>query len=253
APPLRECGKRDGDDQCRAVEQGLDEEGAAKQLDAGDADREYENAEYAAPDIDAPRLDRRRAEEGADQRRQQEVQADVRLADAQLRAEHAAGEAGNDARGDENADNISAHRNAVERGGFFISADGVNEAAERQPLADDPQNDCEPQHIEGRYGEVEHRRRVDGDEAARQVADNLAPAGVPKRERVQNRASPQRRDKGVDLRHLDQHAVEEADEPGASNHQEDRDRPRDAVFDLKADGENVPHHDAEADGQIDAT
>ena len=40
--------------------------------------------------------------------------------------------------------------------------------------------------------------------------------------------------------------------PGAGDDQQDRERPGDAVFDLKADRENVPHHDAEADGQIDA-
>ena len=47
-----------------------------------------------APDIDPAGLDRGRAEEGADQRRQQEIEADVGLADPELRGEHAAGEAG---------------------------------------------------------------------------------------------------------------------------------------------------------------
>ena len=54
AAALRESGERDGDDQRRAVEQGLDEEGAAEQLNAGDADGEDENAEYAAQTLTRP-------------------------------------------------------------------------------------------------------------------------------------------------------------------------------------------------------
>ena len=37
----------------------------------------------------------------------------------------------------------------------------------------------------------------------------------------------------------------------ADQHQQNRERPGDAVPDLEADRENVPHHDAEADGQVD--
>src|SRR4051794_36875895 len=62
ATTLRESGNRNRDAQGRAVEQRLDEEGAADLLDAGDADGEDEDAADRAPDIDPPRLDCGRAE-----------------------------------------------------------------------------------------------------------------------------------------------------------------------------------------------
>ena len=54
-------------------------------------------------------------------------------------------------------------------------------------------------------------RRVDRDEARRQRADDLAALGVPERERIEDRAGAERGDERVDLRDLDQHAVDEAD------------------------------------------
>ncbi len=98
-----------------------------------------DDAEHRAPDVDPAGLDRGRPEEGADQRRQQIVETDIRLADAQLGGQHAAGEAGNQAGGDEHADDVGAHRNAVQRGRLLVGADRIDVAAERQPLADDPQ------------------------------------------------------------------------------------------------------------------
>src|SRR5665648_84213 len=70
-------GERNGDDQCRAVEHRFDEEGAAELLDAGDADSKDEDPEHRAPDIDAARLDRGRAEKRAHQRWEQVVEADI--------------------------------------------------------------------------------------------------------------------------------------------------------------------------------
>ena len=84
APALRVAGDSDRDEQCRAVEQRLDKERRAELLDAGDADRQDRHADDGAPDVDPAGLDRRRAEEGADQRGQQIFEADARLADAQL-------------------------------------------------------------------------------------------------------------------------------------------------------------------------
>jgi hypothetical protein len=54
---LREARQRDRDDQCRAIEQGLDEERPAELLDTGYADGEDQNAKHCAPDVDPPRLD----------------------------------------------------------------------------------------------------------------------------------------------------------------------------------------------------
>ena len=88
------AGDADGDEQGDAVEHRLDPEGAAELLDAGDADREDGDADERAPDIDAAGLDRGRAEEGADQGRQQIFEADAGLADAQLGGEQHAGDGG---------------------------------------------------------------------------------------------------------------------------------------------------------------
>ena len=135
------AGDADGDQQRHAVEQRLDAEGAAELLDAGDADREDGDADERAPDIDAAGLDRGRAEEGADQGRQQVFEADAGLADAQLRGEQHAGQRRQAARGDEGADDEAADRDAVERRGLRVGADGVEVAADRQVFEDDPQHD----------------------------------------------------------------------------------------------------------------
>ena len=50
AASLREGGKRDRDDKHRAVEERLDEEGAAELLDPGDADGEDKDAADRAPE-----------------------------------------------------------------------------------------------------------------------------------------------------------------------------------------------------------
>ena len=67
-----------------AVEKRFDVERAAELLDAGDADGEDGDADDRAPDVDPPRLDRRRAEEGADEGRQQKLEPDARLPDAEF-------------------------------------------------------------------------------------------------------------------------------------------------------------------------
>ena len=62
-----------------------------------------------------------------------------------------------------------------------------------------------------------HAAVLTSEEAVRQRADHLPAAGVPERDRVEHRAGAERGDEAVDLRDLDQHAVEEADdgaEPG---------------------------------------
>ena len=63
----------------------------------------------------------------------------------------------------------------------------------------------------------------------RQRADDLPAVGVPERQRVEDGAGAERRDEGVDLRDLDQQAVDQADEAGAGDDQQDRERPRHAV------------------------
>ena len=71
------------------------------------------------------------------------------------------------------------------------------------------------------------------DEAWRQHADDLAPVGVPERERVQDGAGAERGDEGVDLRDFDKQAVDQANQRAASDDDQDGQRPRDAEFDLQ--------------------
>ncbi len=105
---LRIAREADGDEQGDAVEQRLDEERAADLLNAGDADGEDGDADDRAPDVDAARLDRGRAEEGADQGRQQVFQADAGLADPQAGRQQQAGEGAERARHHEGADDEAA-------------------------------------------------------------------------------------------------------------------------------------------------
>ena len=90
------------------------------------------------------------------------------------------------------------------------------------------------------------------DEAWGQHADDLAPVGVPESERVQDRAGAERGDEGVDLRHFDEQAVDQADQRRAGDHDQNGQRPRDAELDQQAHRQDVPHDDAEADGEVDA-
>src|SRR5206468_6653040 len=90
SPPLGEARERDRDEQRDAVEERLDEERAAKLLDAGDADREDQHADDGAPHVHASRTDGGRPEERADERGQQVIEADVRLADLELARQDAA-------------------------------------------------------------------------------------------------------------------------------------------------------------------
>ena len=99
------------------------------------------DADDRAPDVDPPRLDRGRAEEGADQRRQQEFEPDAGLADAQLGGEQNAGEGGQRARGDEGADDVFARRDAVQLRRARVGADGVEVAADRAVFEDHPQHE----------------------------------------------------------------------------------------------------------------
>ena len=200
---LGETRKGDRDDEGRAVEQGLHEELAAELLNPRDADGQDRDAEHGAPDVDPARLDGRRAEEGADERRQQVVEADIRLPDPELRGEHAASEARDQRRGDEDADNVVAHRNTVQRRRLFVGADRVDMAAERQPLADNPESCSERENVKSRDRNAEDCGRVDRDEARRKRADELTSVGEPQRQRVKDGAGSERRDEGVDLRDLD--------------------------------------------------
>ncbi len=88
--------------------------------------------------------------------------------------------------------------------------------------------------------------------AFRQDADHLAPAGVPERQRIEDRAGAERRNERVDACHLHQKTVEEAGDSTECKHDDDCDRPRHAEHGLQADRKNVPEHDAVADRKIDA-
>ena len=53
------------------------------------------------------------------------------------------------------------------------------------------------------------------------------------------------------LRDFDQKPVEQADQRSAGDDDQNGNRPRDAELDLQADRQDMPHDDAEADGEVD--
>src|SRR6185312_2278370 len=108
-----------------AIKQRLDIKFAAKLLDARYSDREHQHRDHRAPNIDPPRLDRGRAQEDADQRRQKILEPDARLADPQLRGEDDAC-AGREKTGYDECDHdISADWNPIERSGLRTGPDRV--------------------------------------------------------------------------------------------------------------------------------
>ena len=54
-----------------------------------------------------------------------------------------------------------------------------------------------------------------------------------------------------DLRDFDEEPVEQADQRSAGDDDQNGNRPRDAELDLQADRQDMPHDDAEADGEVD--
>src|SRR6185437_3588180 len=200
---------------------------------------EDNHADQRAPDIHPARPDGGGAEEGANQSRQQIVEPDIGLADAQLRGEHHACEGDKHAGGDENADDIGADGNAVESGGSLIGADGVEMAAERQPLGDDPQRHGYENDIDGRHRDVDEAEPVDVEKTLRQHAHHLAAVRVPERQRVKDGTGAQRRDEAVDLRHLDEEAVDEAHESAAGKDDQGGEWPGEVVVDLQADRQDM--------------
>ena len=91
-----------------------------------------------------------------------------------------------------------------------VGADGVEVAADRQVFEDDPQHERDGQHVEAGDRQAEDHGAVERVEAVRQHADDLPAAGVPQRDRVEHGAGAERGDEAVDLRDLDQQAVQEA-------------------------------------------
>ena len=129
---------------------------------------------------------------------------------------------------------VGAHRDAVERRGFLVRADRVQVTAERHPLGDDPQRQREHQRIDRRHRNAEDGKTVDIDEALRQLSDDLTPAGVPERERVEDRAGAERGDERVDLRDLDEQSVDQAGEAAAQHDEKARERPGNVVLHLES-------------------
>ena len=67
---------------------------------------------------------------------------------------------------------------------LLVGANHVSVPTDRQPLADDPESDGQDKYVDGGKEAPGDRRCIDSDEARRQRADDLAPLGVPERERV---------------------------------------------------------------------
>src|ERR1700733_2285818 len=215
ALPLSEGGKRDGNDECRAIEKRLDKERAAELLNSGDSDRKNQHAADRAPDVDPAGFDRVRAEKRADERRQEIIKPDIRLADSELCTKHAAGKTRNHACDDKHADDIGPHRNAVERGRLLVGANRIDMPANREALADNPEHDRQNEDIDRWNRDSKDRGRIDREKARRKRPYNLASVRMPKRERIEDRADAQRGDERINLRHFDQQAVDEADQPAA--------------------------------------
>ena len=86
----------------------------------------------------------------------------------------------------------------------------------------------------------------------RQHADDLPAVGVPERDRIDDGAGAERGDEAVDPRDLDEEAVEQPEQAAGDAARSataiGQGRP---VLGLQGDGQDVPEHDAVADGQVD--
>ena len=248
---LRPAGNADRDQQRQAVEEWFHIERAAELLDARDADREDRHAHERAPHVHAAGADGGGAEERAHERRQQKFEAHARLPDLQARGQHHAGKTRQRSRSDERAHHMLAHRNTVELRRLRVGADHVERAAQRRELGDEPQCDGHRQHVERTDRQAEEVAPGDRHKTLGQFAQHLPATAVPQRHRVDDGAGAERGDEGIDLHHLDQQAVEHAEQRAAQNDDHDRQRPRHAELGLQADREDVPQHDAVADRQVD--
>ena len=126
-------------------------------------------------------------------------------------------------------------------------------ATDRQPFGHDPQEKRHHQRIDGGNGDGGDRQGIHLNKPLRQHPDDLALIGMPQGKRVEDGAGAERGDEGVDLRHLHEQPVDQADQSGACDHDNDRKRPWHAIVDQKAHRQDMPHDDAEADGEVDTT
>ena len=236
--PLRRLHREaDGEDQHRAVEERLDEERRAELVQAGDGHRQHRDREHRAPDIDAARPDRGRAEQRRGEGRQQILLADRALPDLELRLQHDAGEGGERAGGDEAERDVALGRDAVQLRRARAGAEHVEVAAERQVLEHDPEHEADDQRVERRRGD-DADVAGDGEELRRQVAKHLLAAGVPGVQAVEDGAGAERGDEGVDLHPRHQEAVDQPDERAHQQHGDDR-RPPGQALPLQADRQHL--------------
>ncbi len=144
-----------------------------------------------------------------------------------------------------------AHRDPVELGGLGVGTDHVQRAPQRREFGHQPQPHTHGQHVEGAHGQPQEVAARDVDEAVGQFTHHLAATAVPQGHGVDHGAGAQRGNEGVDLRELDQQAVEHAEQRRAQDHDQHRHRPGQAQLGLQADRQDVPEHDAVAHREVD--
>ena len=173
-------GQTQGQNQRAAVEQGLNEEGAAELLYARGSHGQENNRRHTAPDIHPPGLNRGRPQKSTHQGGKKEVLSHTRLSYPQLRRQNDSGEGGDNTRGGEGAHNVFLHVNPVEQGGSRIGPHRVHPPSHGEMGGDNPQNHRQNAGVEGNDGEHADIGKVEAFEAHGHLAqDNLPPAGMP--------------------------------------------------------------------------
>ena len=168
-----------------------------------------------------------------------------------LRGEQDAGEGGEQAGGDEGDDRVAANRHAVERRRLRIGADRVEIAADRQIFEDEPKRDRQREHVEAGDRQAEQIGAVQRERTLRATPTIWRPLRVPHRDRVEHRAGAERRDEAsICATSTSTPLIRPTPAPSTST-TSDRQRPGNAVPGLQADRQNVPQHDAVADGEVD--
>ena len=119
-----------------------------------------------------------------------------------------AGERGDHPRSDKGDDRVSPNRHAVEFGRLWIRAYRVEIAADRKILEHKPETDRQREHVVAGDRQAEKQGAVQCVEGVRQHADDLTAAGMPESRSRRGRSGAERRDERVDLRDLDQYAIE---------------------------------------------
>ncbi len=251
APLLGPARNADGHQQGESVEQRFHIERAAELLNTRYTNRENGHADQRAPDVDPSWSDGGGSEKSADERGQQKLEADAGLPDLQPGGQQNAGESRQSARCDKSAHDVLADGDAIELGSLGVGADHIQSATQWGELRDDPKGDADDQDVERTHGQAHQIGAGNVDESFGQFTHDLAPTAVPQSNGVDHCACAQGGDEGVDLRQLHQQSIEDAECGRTQHDDDDRHRPGQTHLCLKADGKDVPEHNAVAHREVD--